>query len=107
MFMLLERHPQNPLIRPQDVKPSRPDFEVIGAFNCAATLFGDETLLLLRVAERPQNIASGIVACPHLNEQGDLVVEEVSRQDERYDFGDTRYIVNPITGDLLLTSISH
>lgn len=105
--MVLERHPQNPIIRPQDVKPTRPDFEVIGAFNCGATLFKDEVILLLRVAERPKEVIPGVVRCPHLNSQGELVMLEIPRHDDRYDFGDSRFVLNRQTGELWLTSISH
>ena len=48
-------HLANPILRPQDVPPSRPGFEVIGALNAAAAQLGDETLLLVRVVERPIN----------------------------------------------------
>jgi predicted GH43/DUF377 family glycosyl hydrolase len=53
MSMIIERFANNPLVRAQDVKPSRPDFEVMCVFNAGATLYQGETLLLLRVAERP------------------------------------------------------
>jgi predicted GH43/DUF377 family glycosyl hydrolase len=51
--MMVVRAAENPILRPEDVKPSRPDFEVIGVFNAAARC-RDEALLLLRVAERPK-----------------------------------------------------
>lgn len=51
---MIERFVQNPLITPADVKPSRPDFEVMCAFNAGATLYRGKTLLLVRVAERPK-----------------------------------------------------
>ena len=47
----MHRHPHNPLIRPKQVLPSAPGYRVRGAFNAAAVRFGDEVLLLLRVAE--------------------------------------------------------
>ena len=53
--MLVERFAENPIIKPCDVPPSRDDYEVVGAFNPAATIFNDEILLLLRVAERPKD----------------------------------------------------
>ena len=40
--MSLERLKENPIISPCDVKPSRPDFEVIGAFNAGVTRMGEE-----------------------------------------------------------------
>jgi predicted GH43/DUF377 family glycosyl hydrolase len=48
-----KRVAENPIITPEMVKPSAPNLEVIGAFNPGATRFGDEIILLLRVAERP------------------------------------------------------
>jgi predicted GH43/DUF377 family glycosyl hydrolase len=40
------------LLRPADFAPSRPDFEVIGAFNPAAVRVSNEVMLLVRVVER-------------------------------------------------------
>ena len=51
---MVRRFDENPLIRPADVPASRPDYEVVGAFNPGAIVHGGETLLLLRVAERPR-----------------------------------------------------
>jgi predicted GH43/DUF377 family glycosyl hydrolase len=44
---------QNPLLTPADVPPVHPGWTVVCAFNAGAIKFGGETLLLLRVAERP------------------------------------------------------
>ena len=43
----------NPLITPVDVAPSQPGMEVISTINPGAARVGDEVVLLLRVAERP------------------------------------------------------
>jgi predicted GH43/DUF377 family glycosyl hydrolase/glycosyltransferase involved in cell wall biosynthesis len=43
----------NPLVEPEDVQPSQPGFEVIGTINPGVAQVGDETILLIRVAERP------------------------------------------------------
>lgn len=48
----------NPLITPASVEPSQPGFEVISTINPGVTKLGDETILLLRVAERPRPDAS-------------------------------------------------
>jgi predicted GH43/DUF377 family glycosyl hydrolase len=45
---------ENPLIVPANVPPTRPDMEVVCAFNPAAVRQGDDVVLLLRVAERPR-----------------------------------------------------
>ncbi|HPD32703.1 MAG TPA: glycosidase, partial [Phycisphaerae bacterium] len=52
--MPMIRFDDNPLITPADVKPSRPDFEVVCVFNAGVIRLGGEILLLLRVAERPR-----------------------------------------------------
>lgn len=46
----------NPLLTSQDVAPSLPQLEVVSVFNAAAAQLGGETLLLLRVAERPRQL---------------------------------------------------
>src|SRR5205809_6994086 len=45
---------QNPLITARDVKPSQPELEVVSAFNAGTAKLDGETVLLLRVAERPR-----------------------------------------------------
>ena len=62
----IERSPRNPLITPADVKPSFPDWEVIGAFNAGVAEYGDDIILLLRVAERPLQADPAVVAVPVL-----------------------------------------
>ena len=42
------------LLTAADVRPSQPDFEVQSVLNPAAARVGDETMLLMRVAERPR-----------------------------------------------------
>ena len=48
---MFQRCENNPVICPSDVKPSADGYHVVGAFNPGATLFNDEIILLLRVAE--------------------------------------------------------
>ena len=53
--MRIQRYPENPLITPADVKPSIDGWEVMCVFNAGVIEFGDEILLLMRVAERPRS----------------------------------------------------
>ncbi|WNS43562.1 glycoside hydrolase family 130 protein [Paenibacillus sp. MMS20-IR301] len=101
------RAEQNPVVRPNDVKPSRPDFKVLGAFNAGAAVYGDETILLLRVAEAPVSSSEAEVLIPKLNETtGEIIVERLSAGDERYDFSDSRFVAE--NGQVvMLTSMSH
>ena len=47
----------NPLITPADLEPTQPGFEVISTINPGVAKLGDETILMLRVAERPRRDA--------------------------------------------------
>jgi len=44
----------NPILTSADVSPSQAALEVVSVFNAAAARVGDDTVLLLRVAERPR-----------------------------------------------------
>jgi len=100
------RSPQNPVIGPEDVKPSGDGFEVIGVFNAGATRFEDEIILLLRVAERPINTNPDVVqaAVYDLAEERPVTIE-FSKDDPEIDFSDPRLIITPT--ETYLTSISH
>jgi predicted GH43/DUF377 family glycosyl hydrolase/glycosyltransferase involved in cell wall biosynthesis len=57
-FELGSRLPENPLLTSVDVTPSLPALEVVSVFNAAAARVGDETVLLLRVGERPRSLTT-------------------------------------------------
>jgi predicted GH43/DUF377 family glycosyl hydrolase len=107
MMSVFIRHPLNPLITPAQVHPSYPDFEVIGTFNAGATRLGDETLLLVRVAERPCTVEPGWIACPYVNQHGEIALHRVHHADPDYDTRDPRLVRHLRTGTVHLTSISH
>ena len=48
---MLERYKLNPIIKPLMLKPSLKGFTVLGVFNPGATIFNNQVILLLRVAE--------------------------------------------------------
>jgi len=100
------RSQDNPIIEPKDVKPSRSDFEVIGVFNAGVARFGDEIILLLRVAERPISIHPDVVLVGIYDAaQGDIVTKKFSKDDPKNDFSDPRLIFTP--AETYLTSVSH
>ncbi|MBN2456628.1 MAG: glycoside hydrolase family 130 protein [Sedimentisphaerales bacterium] len=100
------RCPQNPIIKPDDIKPSREDFEVIGVFNPAVARFDNEVILLLRVAERPVSNKPGtVLAAVYDTAKAQVVLKEFSRKDSTVDFSDPRLIITP--SQTYLTSISH
>ncbi|HVH63068.1 MAG TPA: hypothetical protein VNA65_05665, partial [Candidatus Dormibacteraeota bacterium] len=58
---LAHRLDNNPILTSADVTPSQEALEVVSVFNSAAAQVGNETILLLRVAERPRAI-TGLLA---------------------------------------------
>ena len=105
--MLVERCDKNPIIKPCDVPPSREDYEVVGAFNPGATIFNDEILLLLRVAERPKDKRPDEQVAPILNPNtGELEHFRLKNDDPRItEIPDSRSFY--VNGEMMLTSISH
>jgi predicted GH43/DUF377 family glycosyl hydrolase len=100
------RSSQNPVIVPEDVKPSGNDFEVIGVFNAGVTRLEDQIILLLRVAERPINTNPDVVLTTiYKDTEERLVVTEFSKNNPEIDFSDPRLIITPT--ETYLTSISH
>ncbi|HPC93299.1 MAG TPA: glycoside hydrolase family 130 protein [Sedimentisphaerales bacterium] len=100
------RDPANPILTPQDVTPSRGDFEVLGVFNPAVARLGEEIVLLVRVAERPIQTDPEVVQTAFLDPAcGRIVTKAFTRPDPANDFSDPRLIVR--RGRTYLTSISH
>jgi predicted GH43/DUF377 family glycosyl hydrolase len=107
---LAKRVAENPIITPETVPPSEPGLEVVGAFNPGAVRFGDEILLLLRVAERPILEDPERVGVPvlNLNHQRDSKRVEVltfPRHSPHVDLSDPRAVY--VEGRPYLSSISH
>ena len=104
--MSIFRSPDNPIIEPKDIKPSRDDFEVIGVFNAGVSRLKDEVILLLRVAERPISTNPDVVLTAIYDVgRDDFVIKEFLKENPQVDFSDPRIIKTP--DGLFLTSISH
>jgi predicted GH43/DUF377 family glycosyl hydrolase len=108
---MLKRSPANPVITPEMVKPSRPDFKADGTFNAGVAQFGDEVVLLVRVAESAVSDNDGQVRVPTLEQGADgwhLVLKAFDRSDPEYDFSDPREIkLIRDRRQTFLTSMSH
>ncbi|MCL6518222.1 MAG: glycoside hydrolase family 130 protein [Armatimonadetes bacterium] len=105
--MKIVRYPENPLITPKDVPPSRSDFEVACAFNAGVAEYKDEIILLLRVAERAVG-DENTVRVPTLkceDESTCIEILEFNRNDPNADFSDPRVIRT--SEQVFLTTISH
>ena len=102
----MKRLEENPLILPADVSPSRDDLEVVGAFNAGVARYGDEVILLLRVAERPHDLGPDWVAAPVWSlEKGEIEILRIARSDPDLKERDQRLFW--YKGEYYLTSISH
>src|SRR5690625_3877281 len=107
--MNINRYRENPLVTPNDVNPSIEGFEVIGAFNAGIATYQEETIMLLRVAERPMTNDPNIVKVASYNlKTKSIEVKELNLNDKNYNFEDARTISK--VGEskwTYLTSISH
>lgn len=93
------------LCRPSDLRPSRDDLEIVGAFNPGAIAFGDEVVLLVRVAERPRERRAGHTALPRWQTGAGLTVDWIA--DDEIDWLDARVVRRKRDGLVRLTFASH
>jgi beta-1,2-mannobiose phosphorylase / 1,2-beta-oligomannan phosphorylase len=100
----LQRFSDKPILTTGDVVPYGQDFDVLGAFNPAACRFGNEIILLLRVAEAPKRERGWLHVPTVTTEHGEstLTVTSFREPDEPYD---ARLLT--IDGQTYLTSLSH
>lgn len=106
------REPNNPLVTPEMVTPSMPGYTVACAFNAGVTRYRDETLLLIRVAEKPPKAPEGCmnvpVLCEDENGQWNVEIKCLRLDDPNYDFSDPRKVLDKrVNTYVYLTSISH
>jgi predicted GH43/DUF377 family glycosyl hydrolase len=89
---MLNRHPNNPIIKPSDLKPLNDDFKILGVFNPAAFIYNEKIYLLLRVAEQPKEV-KGKVRIPIVKqESGKTTMSffEVDQNDPDFEMNDVR-----------------
>jgi len=101
---LAERFGQNPILRPQNLRPSRQGMEVTCLLNPGVFRYQDKIWLLVRVAERPAQ-TPGKTSFPILSPDGGLEVLEFDSSDPRLDLSDPRII--SFNGQDYLTTLSH
>jgi predicted GH43/DUF377 family glycosyl hydrolase len=101
---LAQRFAQNPILKPEDLRPSVEGMEVTCLLNPGVFQFQQKTWLLVRVAERPRQQA-GKTSFPILRPDGRLEVMEFNSDDPRLDLSDPRVI--HFDGRDYLTTLSH
>jgi beta-1,2-mannobiose phosphorylase / 1,2-beta-oligomannan phosphorylase len=112
--MKMKKYSQNPILTPQNVKPSREDFKVDGVFNCGAIKIENEYILLCRIAESFINDDDTVVKIPVVvNKMKKDEIECViinKKENSQYDYGDSRSVWTNESGSrkiIYLTSLSH
>lgn len=102
--MMAKRFIQNPILKPLDIKPSRPGLEITCLLNPGAFTFQNKTWLILRVAERPSQ-KEGMISFPILSPDGKMEIMEISKNDPDLKADDAR-VIN-YKGLDYLTTLSH
>lgn len=102
---MLTRVEEQLLLRPEDLRPSRDDWEVIGVFNPGAVRVGPEVVLLVRVAERPRQQRPGYTPLPRWEPGLGMTVDWLA--DEEIERIDPRVVRRKADGLLRLTFLSH
>ncbi len=105
MVGMIPRLSDSLLLEPCDIQPSQSGWEVVGVFNPAVTMVGDQLLMLARVAERPAEKRHGSTPLPRWTSDGAAEVDWV--RDEDLHKTDARVVALNHGGDLRLTSVSH
>ena len=104
---MLNRHPNNPIIKPEDLKPLNADFKILGVFNPAAFLYDGKIYLLLRVAEQPIKIEDKVRIPKVEQKDGKAIMSyfEVDQEDPEFEMNDVRKY--SYKGMEYLSSLSH
>jgi beta-1,2-mannobiose phosphorylase / 1,2-beta-oligomannan phosphorylase len=98
---LATRFPQNPLLRPADLKPGIEGMEITCLLNPGVFRFDGKIWLLLRVAERPKQI-EGKISFPVYNSKGGIEILSFDKNDPDLDASDPR-VINYKKKDYLTT----
>lgn len=101
---IARRFPENPLLLPKDLQPSREGLQIISLLNPGVFTFAGKTWLLVRVAEGVAQ-KEGVLFFPALSTTGDTEIIEVPLNDPELIATDARVI--SYKGLDYLTTISH
>ena len=104
MADIVQRFTHNPLLRPTDLPPSDRRFEITCLLNPGVFRFQNRIWLLLRVAERPVQIA-GKTSFPIFDDSGKVKLLEFDNADPKLNRDDPRAIT--YDGQSYLTTLSH
>ncbi len=103
MADIAQRFPQNPILSPKDLVPSREGLEIVCLLNPGVFTFDGKIWLLIRVAERPKQ-KEGIISFPVLK-AGGIEIIAIEENDPELNASDPR-VINYKGADYL-TTLSH
>jgi predicted GH43/DUF377 family glycosyl hydrolase len=101
---IAKRFPNNPILRPADLRPSHDGMKVECLLNPGVFAFNNSTWLLLRVAEKPIQ-HEGKISFPVYDESGRIKIFAFDKNDPNLDLSDPR-VIN-YKGQDYLTTLSH
>ncbi len=101
---IAKRFPNNPILRPTDLRPSHDGMKVECLLNPGVFTFNNSTWLLLRVAEKPIQ-QEGKISFPVYDESGRIKIFAFDKDDPSLDLSDPR-VIN-YKGQDYLTTLSH
>lgn len=104
MSDIAKRFIQNPLLSPQDLKPSTDGLEITCLLNPGVFQYDGKTWLVVRVAERPAQ-KEETISFPILTGKGNMTIMEIDKNDPSLDATDAR-VINYKGADYL-TTLSH
>jgi predicted GH43/DUF377 family glycosyl hydrolase len=103
MADIARRFNENPILTPEDIRPSHEGLKVECLLNPGVFRFQNKTWLLLRVAERPAQ-KDGVITLPILRD-GEVEILEFDKSNPELDLSDPRKIIHK--GTTYLTTLSH
>jgi len=101
---MAKRDPNNPILRPSNLKPSIPGMEITCLLNPGVFRMNGKIWLLLRVAERPKQ-QDHKISFPIYNADGRIEVLTFDKDDPALDASDPRVI--RYKGNYYLTTLSY
>src|SRR5580704_3132845 len=91
MADIAQRFAENPILNPSDIAPSVPRMKVECLLNPGVFRFEDNTWLLLRVGERPEQ-TPGKTTLAIMAETGNLKILEFDNSDPKLNLADPRVL---------------
>ncbi len=101
---LVKRYPDNPILNPKSILPSAASMKIECLLNPGVFRFKDKVWLLVRVAERPEQV-EGKTTLPIYSSEGNLELVTFNNDDPKFDDSDKR--VFEYDGDYYLSTLSH